>query len=411
MDQITNLFSEDFVRGFSSGEAAGSFEHGPSSSFLPRSQYLPPSPGMPSAPFITDPSQPVPPSFQPTPPESSSLLPHQQAMQVHGQAHNIRLPTPADDDAAMARAILAVLSSHSTLLSSHQTQQTQTPQHQIRDGTGAFKPYSPALNPMIGTRTSSDGQHRMKLVFAILRSIFSTSSEPWVQAQRRSSQLHHIIGERRRRGRMNEEFQELIRLLPNVPKKERVSRVSVLNATREYLRGLQAQVEEMREKNQALETQAAGRREEDEITDIDQTERVTVEAVEASSSEERQVEVRVRVVMEDERGMAALVLRVLERLKQMNGVSLASMEADTQLHQARRWNRLILRLKVKTATNKRLPPHPIFKLASTSVELMICNPGYIKMATSHASPGAGSGTWDDQSIKEAMNDAVFNEAP
>ncbi|XP_058073913.1 putative transcription factor bHLH041 [Magnolia sinica] len=349
MDQIRNLFTGDFIQQYLSSESGPLDQSQPSLSMphsLINADYPSSFLDMLSKPYMPDTFNEVS-SYQVTEPTPLVIPPHQLAMQSHAQSHSIRLPTPASDDEAMIRAMLSVLSSHSLFSSSYGSQQTQTFQHQISDGTGAFKPYDPALDLMAGTRPNSHGQYRIKLVFAILRSIYSTSREPWMQEiQQKRSQLHHIITERRRREKINEGFQELILLLPRVWKKDRIS---VLSNTREYLSALKVQLVELKDKNRMLETQVSLAREDREDSDT-QIERVVIQAVGASSeplsAEERQIELRVRV-REEDCDMGVLVRRILECLKQMKDISIVSLEAHIQLHHTNRWNRVIFRLKIK----------------------------------------------------------------
>lgn len=127
---------------------------------------------------------------------------------------NIMTRTSPVDDATITNTILAGLSSPS-FASSYQREESNTPQCQIGDGTGAFVSYASAVVPRIKTRPTSHGQFMMKLVFAVLRNNYSTIRETQLQENRpKTDRLHHIFSERMRRQKAKESFQALRSTLP-----------------------------------------------------------------------------------------------------------------------------------------------------------------------------------------------------
>lgn len=141
--------------------------------------------------------------------------PHQLLMQAYGRNRNLQFPAPASDEEAMARAILAVISSPTKSTSSLS---------RVGEGpswsTGAFKAYKSGLGPRFEPiKTGGLGPQRMvKAALAMLRRIYwmqyRPRVEPEVVARPTGSQLHHMISERKRREKLNESFNALRKLLP-----------------------------------------------------------------------------------------------------------------------------------------------------------------------------------------------------
>lgn len=117
----------------------------------------------------------------------------------------------------------------------------------------------------------------------------------------------------------------------------------------EYLKSLKAQVLELQEKNSSLEASLSSEKEalQEPFQEIG-SERTVVQVVEApeSSSESRRIELRV-IVREEDCEMTDLLLRLLECLKQMQDVSLVSIDADTHLQETNQINRAIFRIQIK----------------------------------------------------------------
>ncbi|RWR78065.1 putative transcription factor bHLH041 [Cinnamomum micranthum f. kanehirae] len=295
-----------------------------------------------SASFVPDSTQeaPIERAIRPT---SVSGPPYQLTMQAYSQQSNVYLPRPAIEDAAMTRAMLAVISSPSSSSSSYNPQ-NPTHRHQRSNQRTAFRAYDSALGPNFERRPSSYSQSNMKRMLALLRTI-----RPQMQEIRSSStQLHHMISERKRREKLNESFEALRALLPPGIKKYKAS---VLSKTMEYLKSLKAQVLELQEKNSSLEASLLSVKEplQEPLQEI-RSERTVVQVVEApeSSSQSRRIELRV-IVREEDCEMTDLLLRVLECLKQMQDVSLVSIDADTHLQETNQINRAIFRLQIKAS--------------------------------------------------------------
>ncbi|KAG9455712.1 hypothetical protein H6P81_000220 [Aristolochia fimbriata] len=293
-----------------------------------------------------------------TSPSMNILPPYQQQrpMQAYGGAARNRnaLPPfriPASDDAAMTRAMLAVISSPSSSSSSFQT--TNTPP---RTSTGAFRPYVAALRVMAQVKSNLQRDNMLKRAFSFLRSMPRTRIEaPAAQETRPSpNQLHHMFSERRRREKLNEYFDTLRGLLPPGIKKHKAS---VLSSTIETLGSLKAKVSELTKENTALQARLDqepnnSKQEATEVATAVGNERVGVEIVEASeasSSSEREIELQV-TVREDVCSLMDLAIRLLERLKQMNNVvGVLSMDARTQFRDSGSFHRVTIRLRIQAS--------------------------------------------------------------
>nr|GME03863.1 putative transcription factor bHLH041 [Ipomoea batatas] len=171
-----------------------------------------------------------------------------------------------------------------------------------------------------------------------------------------TTQVHHVISERRRREKLNESFQQLRSLLPPGSKKDKAS---VLSNTTEYLASLKARVEELTKKNQILEGQVpppppqkapAAKEEVGASSSAGAAEErvdVSITNVEESTSEEANCRfVDLRVLVKGEISMSDFVIRLLEFLKGVENVGLISVEANTTTVQSISVNRMILRLTI-----------------------------------------------------------------
>ncbi|XP_039833125.1 putative transcription factor bHLH041 [Panicum virgatum] len=204
----------------------------------------------------------------------------------HGRVH---FPSPDADDAAMAEAMLAVISaSSSSALPTTPSTSTAAPppgnhhhhHHNARRwprrrGTTtatAFRAYNAALAPRAPWRPpGAPGQRMIKMGISILRRMhmlrFSRerSGGTTAMAQRAqedeedppqaptSSQLNHMISERRRRERLNESFEALRGLLPPGSKNDKAT---VLAKTLDYMNILVAQIADLEARNRSLESRA-----------------------------------------------------------------------------------------------------------------------------------------------------------
>lgn len=306
---------------------------------------------------------------------STSTSPHQQSMQAFSRIRaNIQLPAPEIEDAEITRAILAVLTSPST--TSHQLvtpalNNDPAPSSSHHHGllnpkpSSAFKNYrSSPLAPRTQTKGAANlvvrKQTMVKRSISFLRSLnllrirdqgMQTATRPT------TSQLHHMISERKRREKLNESFHSLKSLLPPGTKKDKAS---VLITAREYLTSLKAQVDELSKKNQQLEAAArliANKDEEEEAAGSSSSERVSVTLTHVSGSTTDQdhqqiIDLQV-IVTSGESSTENILIRILEFLKQVKNVSLVSMEARTLKTESNpNINRVVLRLRVDDQENE-----------------------------------------------------------
>ncbi|CAO2183592.1 unnamed protein product [Urochloa humidicola] len=147
---------------------------------------------------------------------------------------------------------------------------------------------------------------------------------------RGSSQVYHMMSERKRREKLNDSFHTLRSLLPPCSKKDKTT---VLINAASFLKTLEAQVSELEEKNAKLERHVP--REGGGATAAAAAAAAHRRAyvhVSRSGSDERQVSLMVVVMVECD--IVDLVLRVLECLRWMSGVSVLSVDADTYSPQA-----------------------------------------------------------------------------
>ncbi|KAH7851854.1 hypothetical protein Vadar_017355 [Vaccinium darrowii] len=166
-----------------------------------------------------------------------------------------------------------------------------------------------------------------------------------------STQLHHMISERKRREKLNESFQALRSLLPPGTKKDKAS---VLASTTDYLASLKAQVEELTKRSQVLEekvqllsTKKEANRQQEAVSSLSPNERLDVRIThEAASTSEAQV-IGVQVVLRGECNVMDLVTRILEFLRQAENASLMSVEADSQVVDSNPMNIVRLRLRIE----------------------------------------------------------------
>ncbi|KAL2480141.1 putative Transcription factor bHLH [Abeliophyllum distichum] len=265
---------------------------------------------------------------------SVTTSPLHEAIHSLSQMRNIQFPTIESDDAAMTKAILAVLSSPATASSSsYQTTQNMLHIPPISHNPSAFSSYrqglSHTLMPIASKTNKKQNLFRRAMLFFRNLDIIRRQQEQ-VQVGNRptTTQLHHMISERRRREKLNESFQVLRSFLPTGSKKDKAS---VLNNTVEYMSSLKKQVEELSKKNQMLEAQLLPPRSESTGHDDSSVERQTnvrITRVSTSTSESRMLDVNVTI--NGECSMLDLVIRIMEFLKLQNNLSLMSVEANTR---------------------------------------------------------------------------------
>ncbi|TVU33111.1 hypothetical protein EJB05_24896, partial [Eragrostis curvula] len=281
-----------------------------------------------------------------------------------GQPGYVHIPSAEADDAVMARAMLAVISAASTSSSSSlPTPSSPPPHHRARrwprrGGTAtAFRAYSAALAPR-RQPGGAPGQRMIKMGISILRRMhmlrFSSrerdAGAAMVQGDQddespapSSSQLNHMISERRRRERLNESFEALRGLLPPGSKKDKAT---VLAKTLEYMNILVAQISDLEARNRTLESRphqrANGGSKELMISSSVQqqavlqglsgtSERVQVHVMSgsasaSSSSSSRPQEVTVRVEARAEGDVAELVTRVLAAIRKTGRFTVVAVD-------------------------------------------------------------------------------------
>ncbi|XP_022730753.1 putative transcription factor bHLH041 isoform X2 [Durio zibethinus] len=278
--------------------------------------------------------------------------PHQQAMQALSQMRsNIQLPTIESENDAMIKAILAVLTSPSSSSSSsiaHHPQQSQNLPHNYQlnpKACSAFKRYASALAPTTPVRASLRAQSMLKRAILFYRKCNLARCEQLLRSRPTSSQLHHMISERKRREKLNESFIALRSLLPSGTKKDKAS---VLTSARECLTSLKAQIVELSRQNQLLEAQLLPSREAaGGEANGSSNERIGVRITPASESTSEQRITDLRVSVRGERPIVDILIHLLEFLKLDRNVSLMSIEANTQITELGSVHHINLRLRIE----------------------------------------------------------------
>ncbi|KAF9680451.1 hypothetical protein SADUNF_Sadunf06G0122500 [Salix dunnii] len=277
-------------------------------------------------------------AVQPLQAIQSSTSPHQQAMQAFALERNIHLPTPESEDDVMRRAILAVLSFPSSS-SSHSSPHM----YPVCQGASAFKNYGSAPAPTSQTRASLRRQSMPQRIITFYRHLNTERREHMPGGRPTSTQLHHMIAERKRREKINESFKALRSILPLETKKDKAS---VLTRTREYLTSLKAQVEELSRKNQKLEAQLS-KAAVAQVTDSPNEKLdVRVTHISESTSEQRIIDLVLNLRGESPI-LDMVITRILEFLRQVTDVSLMSIQASTHTAESNSFNRVVLRLSIE----------------------------------------------------------------
>ncbi|KAJ1433396.1 Myc-type, basic helix-loop-helix [Sesbania bispinosa] len=296
----------------------------------------------------------------PTTQSNYTMIPYyyQQTIQTllspSAQVNIPRQFSPESEHDAIVRAILHVISSTSP-------QQNMPNPLMLHSEATAFKRYRPQDRSTNITSTSKMGSQRQSMVnrsIALLRGLNSMRVRERIQATTRpnSIQLHHMISERRRREKLNDNFQALRALLPPGTKRDKAS---ILTTAKKTMSSLIAEIEELQLKNHKLvallsakeleENKAIRSSSSNERLNVEAVSNVNVNVVEAvsSSSEERMVELQVSVRGElSSHSQADILIRLLEFLKGVqNIVSLISMDANTHITQGTLINQLTFRLR------------------------------------------------------------------
>ncbi|WCJ42698.1 basic helix-loop-helix (bHLH) DNA-binding family protein [Euphorbia peplus] len=249
--------------------------------------------------------------------------------QAFSFTRNMHLPVQEIENEAMTRAILAVLTSSSPPNLPH------LPQTKLK--ASAFKKY---LAPTSPGRLNLRRQTMLKRSITYYTNLNIARRENMLASRPTSTQLHHMISERKRREKINESFEALRKLLPPEAKKDKAS---VLTRTRDYLSSLRDQIEELNRRNRQLEAQLLIPVEDNSSERVD----VRITHVNESTSQEQRI-INLQVLLRGgECSVSDMVIRILEFLKLDHNVNLISMEASTFLEESRSSNRVVLRLGIE----------------------------------------------------------------
>ena len=144
--------------------------------------------------------------MQPVP--NTATGPHQQAIEALAQAPLTQFPTPETEHYAIMRAILHVISP----TSHHHQNLPFAPV--VHPDASAFQRYRSDIGPNMASNIRK--QSFMKRSLTFFRNLNFMRMRERIQATSRptNTQLHHMISERRRREKLNENFQALRALLP-----------------------------------------------------------------------------------------------------------------------------------------------------------------------------------------------------
>ncbi|KAI5445804.1 hypothetical protein KIW84_013875, partial [Lathyrus oleraceus] len=216
----------------------------------------------------------------------------------------------------------AIMRAIQNVLSTPPSQQS----YAAHPGASAFGRYRNDKSPII-IGSNFRRQSLMKRSFAFFRSLNLMRLRERNQAMRPSSnQLHHMISERRRREKLNDNFQTLRALLPQGTKKDKAS---ILITAKETLRSLMEEIEKLSKRNQELMSQklAASNK---ETMKFSSNERINVRVLhvpESSSSEDEPMIVELQVNAIGQVSQVDMLIRLLEFLNQVHHVNLISMDA------------------------------------------------------------------------------------
>lgn len=136
-------------------------------------------------------------------------------MDTLNQIRNVNFPTIESEDAAITQAILAVISSST---SPSPTSSASSPQPQQRNYTSAFKSYTRSV--FAPTSQITKRVHRpnmLKLAVEFIKTasgLMRGQERNQIGSRSASNQLQHMIKERKRRERLNQNFEALRSLLP-----------------------------------------------------------------------------------------------------------------------------------------------------------------------------------------------------
>ncbi|XP_074588644.1 putative transcription factor bHLH041 [Curcuma longa] len=334
---IQQVFSEEFIR-----QSVGSDLNQP---LLGDLVTLPSEPGQLSSSSSSLPSISV-----GSPSDTSPRLLAQPSPPFIMQPFNFSAPRTAEDE-ALTRAMLAVITSSKDMPSPLLlNQQTSNP-------IGAFRPYyNNPLTPEAELEPNWHGQRMIKIGLHMLRRISVMKAQlaaPRAQEyqQPTRSHSHHVISERKRREKLNEQFNALKALLPLEPKIKK-DKATLLVNTKNYLNLLKTQIKELEERNRVLEIQVqVPRNDEVDVLIADSDERIQIQVIRLPESTSEAQQIDLRVVVKEECDMIDWVIRVLECLKEMTGLTLVSMETRTVSSQNNRFGAGSFRLQIQASSD------------------------------------------------------------
>uniref|UniRef100_M8BYA9 Uncharacterized protein n=1 Tax=Aegilops tauschii TaxID=37682 RepID=M8BYA9_AEGTA len=210
-----------------------------------------------------------------------------------------------------------------------------------REGRAYMELPEPDLTASASLQVQQQFYHRMiKTCISLLASVHmamrnrpehATARREDSSAPSTTSQLHHVISERRRRERLNDSFQTLRALLPPGSKKDKAN---VLASTTEYMAKLVSQVTQLRERNLQLEAQlglnqsASDDNPSGKTVEVEVTTGASTSTSTAPSQQPREVSVRVTVRAECD--MSEVLTSLLARLKDTGSFAVVSVEARQQ---------------------------------------------------------------------------------
>ncbi|KAF8102641.1 hypothetical protein N665_0197s0005 [Sinapis alba] len=263
---------------------------------------------------------------------------------IHQQQQESLFRNSKREDEAITKAILAVLTTSSS---------TSSPPLRKRRAT-AFKRYYCMDNGGVGSGRappqSVGKQSMMRRAISFYTRLNIIRREGFARANSTmgggghgsgptATQLHHMISERRRREKLNESFLALRSLLPQGTKKDKIS---ILTIAREQLTSLQGEVSKLEERNREL----AGEREVQNDLQPDERVNFHIRYLPESTSRERMLDLRV-VHRGDNIRDYDLMIRLLEMLKQINNVSLVSINAQTRAREEEDTSVVLVSLRLK----------------------------------------------------------------
>ncbi|KAI3754180.1 hypothetical protein L1987_53958 [Smallanthus sonchifolius] len=274
-------------------------------------------------------------------PSSSTMRPEDQDLEqtLIQIRTNQSIASREHEEAEMTRAILAAISSASSPppFSSHQNQAPRV--------ASAFKRYRRYLGPTKRVQNRQNLNRRSLSFFRNLSEARTQQEHQMIRTTRpTTNQLHHMISERKRREKLNESFQALRSVLPPGSKKDKAS---VLFNIKEYIGSLKSQVEELNKRNKILEAQEhLGKEILHQDSNVLSSERLVIGItdVEESTSETRVVDLEVNV--RGDLALGDLVARILQFMKQVENVTVMSIDARTRMPQTTT-NRVVLRLRIQ----------------------------------------------------------------